>query len=673
TLFNGDDAFVLTKNDFVVDSIGRVGEDPGSEWLDVNDENFSTKERTLRRKDGIIAGDTIADDEFPGVDNQWVVFEQNTADGLGCFGEAACTPSKHVIITEYIEGSGNNKLIEVSNLGDTTVDLHEEGFRLSTYANGRITRSGTEKLYGILVPGSSLVIYNAGAADEFKREYPQGIPSNVTFFNGDDALVLTTNGQVVDSFGQQAVDPGSEWTDASNANFTTKNSTLRRADDVTTGDLAYADAFPGEVNTWIHFEINTSDGVGCAGESACTGNEPLPLEGEGAPTQEGLCSNCPDITKINDAMIFDDAAYYGDAATVSIADFPGVLASKIDTGAGHVQLSYSEIWSVITFADEDPANPDNIIEIYKGDSVAKWMNASGNQSPNPDAWNREHVWSKSHGFPDREQLAYTDAHHLRPADASMNTLRSNLDFDIGGEPIEESPINFKDSDSFEPRDDVKGDVARMMFYMASRYNGADGDNTPDLILVDTPTTESGSPTFGNLCRLYQWHLDDAVDDSEHVRNDVIYEYQGNRNPFIDHPRWADIVYGTSCGFVPTAPVVNITGPDVVNEGDSVTIDGSASSDADGDEITYHWRQLTDGLISFQFDSPSLTFTAPNVSADKALKFELTVSDGRHQTTREFSMVVEANSSSSGIAGGGSLAWLTLLLLPLVATRRRKMR
>ena len=187
----------------------------------------------------------------------------------------------------------------------------------------------------------------------------------------------------------------------------------------------------------------------------------------------------------------------------------------------HIKLSYAEVWSVLTYSGEDPANTENIITIYKGESLPKWSNGSGAQSSDPDNWNREHVWSKSHGFPDQSQFGYSDAHHLRPSDASMNSTRSNYDFEAGGIPVDEAPLNFIDSANrtFEPRDEVKGDVARMMFYMDLRYAGAASDNTPDLMLVDNIGTANGSPEFGKLCAMYVWHLIDAVSAAETQRND----------------------------------------------------------------------------------------------------------------------------------------------------------
>ena len=80
------------------------------------------------------------------------------------------------------------------------------------------------------------------------------------------------------------------------------------------------------------------------------------------------------------------------------------------------------------------------------------------------------------------------------------------------------------------------------------------------------------------------------------------------------------------------------------------------------------RCVYDRTIFFQFDAATLTFDAPNISSDISIEFELTVSDGRHEVTQTHSLVVEANSSGGG--AGGSIGWLTLLLLPLVAGRRR---
>jgi len=673
TFFNGDDALVLTKAGIVVDSFGRVGEDPGSAWTDANDANFSTANKTLRRLSSVTTGDTVVDDAFPGASNEWLTFDQDTSDGLGCPGEGVCSndntgggnpANANVLITEYVEGGSNNKAFEISNLGTESVDLFTAGYRLEAFNNGNTDASNSENLIGILVPNSSIVIYNSGADEAFKKLAPQGIASNVTFINGDDALVLTVNGTIVDSLGRVGEDPGSEWTDPNDANFSTANKTLRRLSTVTIGDLIVDDVFPNTPNQWLTFDQDTSDGLGCPGEVACTGNEPLPLEGEGVVPQTGLCLNCPDITKIADATTFIASDYYA----VALAADPADLRNEVNTiiSSDHTQLSYGEVWSVLTFSDEDPANSDNIITLYRGDSLPKFSNGSGAQSSDPDAWNREHVWSKSHGFPNQSQLGYTDAHHLRPADASVNSTRSNYDFEAGGIPVAESPLNSVDSanGTFEPRDEVKGDVARMMFYMDVRYAGASTEDTPDLILVDNIGTETGSAEFGKLCTLYDWHLIDVVSAAETQRNDVVYEYQGNRNPFIDYPEWVDAIFGTVCS-PNTPPEINITGDVVVTESAMVTIDASGSSDFDNDELTYQWVQLTAELISFDSSAATLSFQAPQVSDDIPLKFQLTVSDGSSSVTTTYTVVVENKKS------GGSMAWLILLLLPVFHIRRRK--
>lgn len=264
-------------------------------------------------------------------------------------------------------------------------------------------------------------------------------------------------------------------------------------------------------------------------------------------TVSGACFNCPDLSRIANANEFDDVTYYAQVnnainAEETVENIKTNINEVISTN--HKKLSYSEAWTALTETDEDPLNSDNVILFYRGISKSKFSNGSGSQSTNQDNWNREHTWAKSHGFPSSNAYAYSDIHHLRPTDISVNSARGNLDFDNSDFPLAESPENRVDGNSFEPRDQVKGDVARIIFYMDTRYEGLDSI-TPDLQVVDS-LTSTGQPKLGKLCTLLAWSAADPVDEFERDRNDSIYEFQGNRNPFIDHPEWISMLYAQSC-------------------------------------------------------------------------------------------------------------------------------
>ena len=221
--------------------------------------------------------------------------------------------------------------------------------------------------------------------------------------------------------------------------------------------------------------------------------------------------------------------YYSTASGLSGEELKTALHDIIDD---HQEQSYSALWDILIESDEDPQNSDNFILIYTGRSLSK-------SSTYPD-WNREHIWAKSHGDFDNDPPAGTDAHHIRPCDVSVNSDRGNLDFDNGGNRHSEATGCYYDSDSWEPRDDVKGDIARMMFYMSVRYEG-DISGEPDLELKDTLPTSG--PYFGKLSTLLEWHKSDTADAFERNRNNVIYGYQNNRNPFIDHPDFVEKIWG----------------------------------------------------------------------------------------------------------------------------------
>tara|TARA_B100001540_G_scaffold185541_1_gene163582 strand:- start:592 stop:1602 length:1011 start_codon:yes stop_codon:yes gene_type:complete len=195
----------------------------------------------------------------------------------------------------------------------------------------------------------------------------------------------------------------------------------------------------------------------------------------------------------------------------------------------------------------DPANLKNVILIYsrRSELILNFGISSG--------WNREHIWPNSYGI-DSRGPAYSDLHNLQPADASVNTSRSNKIYDFSdtkdllfknpGHP--EAKMTKKDSDSWEPPIEVRGDIARAAFYMDLRYNG-DNPNEKDLILTnDLSLINSDNNFFGKLNTLINWHFNDPTDTKERLRNDLIFfEYQKNRNPFVDHPEWVEEIYENS--------------------------------------------------------------------------------------------------------------------------------
>lgn len=208
---------------------------------------------------------------------------------------------------------------------------------------------------------------------------------------------------------------------------------------------------------------------------------------------------------------------------------------------GHQAFSYTPtLWTILQDADECPTNAAQVQLVYLQTGRDKNNNGAA-----AGQWNREHVWPQSHGTgnpygsgdPDPDWPSSVDAHNLKPSDVTVNALRSNLDFDAGGEPVAGAPASCRTTGwTFEPPDAAKGDIARILFYMDVRYAG-DEENEPDLELVDSGATVGTQ--LGRLSTLMQWHFLDPPDDFERNRNETIYAgWQGNRNPFVDHPEWA---------------------------------------------------------------------------------------------------------------------------------------
>lgn len=204
--------------------------------------------------------------------------------------------------------------------------------------------------------------------------------------------------------------------------------------------------------------------------------------------------------------------------------------------------TYADIIDILKQADQNPENSNQVWLVYTEQGRAKLDFQTG--ASNIGTWNREHTFPRSRGgFYDREgddiangpdvywttnadsiRHGNSDAHHIRAVDGPENSLRGNQHYGQYTGPA--GNLN-----SF------KGDVARGLFYMEIRYNG--------LILENGYPDTLGS--MGDLATLLSWHALDPADDFEMNRNNIVYTWQMNRNPFIDHPELVDYIWGSMAG------------------------------------------------------------------------------------------------------------------------------
>jgi endonuclease I/PKD repeat protein len=208
---------------------------------------------------------------------------------------------------------------------------------------------------------------------------------------------------------------------------------------------------------------------------------------------------------------------------------------------GHTVIPYSssdfDTHDALVVLDQDPTNSANVTLIYSGYSVAAstWP-----------SWNREHMWPESYGTDSGTQ--HSDLFNLRACAQGVNSSRNNKYYDVSTAPISHysgAPDSSYDGDSWEPRDADKGLVARACFYMTTRYDGTGGDS--NLQLTDSPN--ASSLTFAKLSTLLDWNRRFPPTDWERTRNSMIAtNYQHNRNPFIDNPDFADMIFLGVDGF-----------------------------------------------------------------------------------------------------------------------------
>lgn len=266
--------------------------------------------------------------------------------------------------------------------------------------------------------------------------------------------------------------------------------------------------------------------------------------------------------------------YYRLVDASSAATLRSTLHDTIDD---HLRFPYSasttDTWDILEAADVHPLDPGRVLDVYRNASFTR--RGGGNND-----YNREHTWPKSIGFPSdgATNYPYTDCHHLFLSHIGYNSDRGSKPF-LPCPTCEERPTaanagaggtggpypadsNWSGPDAWETWRGRRGDVARALFYMDVRYEGGShgvtGAREPDLVLTNDLSLVRGTGTnadrahLGHLDTLLAWHREDPPDARERHRNDTVAFFQGNRNPFIDNPEWADCLYAGDCRPAPLA-------------------------------------------------------------------------------------------------------------------------
>lgn len=288
------------------------------------------------------------------------------------------------------------------------------------------------------------------------------------------------------------------------------------------------------------------------------------------------------------------AGYYDNAAGLTGANLKTALSQIITTGHAS-NISYTDVWSAYqtTDRDYDYDNDGTILDIYSEKPIGPenynfiYLTSqcgSSGYSNEGDCYNREHIVPQSlfsEGLPMK-----SDVHFIRATDGYVNNKRDSYPFGIvatadfislNGSKRGTSASPGYSNTVFEPIDEFKGDVARMIFYFVTRYQSKmEGFSTGNMLAKNTyPSLQDWE-----LKQLLAWHAQDPVSAAEIRRNNATYAFQGNRNPYIDHPEYVNMVWGTPVldTEAPTVPTNLIANNPTSN---SIAVSWTASTDNTG--------------------------------------------------------------------------------------------
>ena len=249
------------------------------------------------------------------------------------------------------------------------------------------------------------------------------------------------------------------------------------------------------------------------------------------------------------------AGYYNGTEGLTGAALKTKLSEIIT--AGHKDNGYDGLYNGYPTTDSDHfyENDGTVLDMYSENPTGTdpytyrhGIKKCGNYSVEGDCYNREHIVPQS--FFNQQSPMRGDIHFVRPTDGKVNGMRSNYPFGAVNSPSFTSKNGTKVGPSSspgyggtvaEPIDEFKGDIARMVFYFVTRYESR-------LSSFSTGNMLGGSPYPGLQAWekdvLLAWSIQDPVSPTEIERNNASHVFQKNRNPFIDHPEWVQLIWGS---------------------------------------------------------------------------------------------------------------------------------
>ncbi len=208
----------------------------------------------------------------------------------------------------------------------------------------------------------------------------------------------------------------------------------------------------------------------------------------------------------------------------------------------HHVVSYSGLLNAFAYTDCKPNG--KIWDIYSNIEYSINSNLCGIYESEGDCWNREHTWPQN--WFNESSIPRSDLFHVYPTDGYVNGMRSSYPYgEVNNNPVYVSGNGSKlgpcatsgySGRVFEPIDEYKGDIARSYFYMSVRYFGEDDEWST------SGMTNKSEILPWAMTMLLRWSDEDTVSQKEIDRNNAVYGYQYNRNPFIDHPEYAHMIW-----------------------------------------------------------------------------------------------------------------------------------